>query len=84
MGIVGADNAEARQGGPEVGIAHALEADGLTARPDGRQEPSGRMGDEDEECARRRLLQRFQERICRAAVHVVSWIDDDDPPSVVM
>ena len=52
------------------------------ARADGRHEASRRRGDEQEHRARRRLLQRLQQRVGGVDVELVGLIDDDDAPAV--
>ena len=44
-------------------------------------EAPGRMADDQEQRARRRLLEHLQERIGGARIHVVGGIDDRDPPA---
>jgi uncharacterized protein (DUF779 family) len=41
------------------------------------------MGDDQEERARRRLLQQLQQRVGGGAVHVLGGIDDGDAPAAL-
>ena len=59
-----------------VVIVNRGKIDAPAARADGRKQPSGRRREEQEDCPRRRLFQRFQQGVGGVAVHVVGGVDD--------
>ena len=53
------------------------------ARTDGGQKPAGRMADQQQHGARRRLFQHLQQSVLGVAVHILRAIDDDDAPAAL-
>ena len=63
-------------------VAQRRQIEPAAARADGRQQPAGLGGDQQEQRARRRLLQRLQQRVGGVDVELVGLVDDDDAPRV--
>ncbi len=66
--------------GLHLGAGRGREAQGLTARPDGRREGRGAAGDQEEETVSWRLFQCFQQGVGRADRHAVCIVDQADFP----
>ena len=64
--------------GRDLGV-RGPEGQGAAAGPDGGQQPAGRMGDQQQDPARRRLLKSLQYRIGRIDIQIVGGIDDGHP-----
>jgi hypothetical protein len=62
-------------------IAQACHAQRAGARANGNGKPALGARDEKEQRPRRRLFERFQERVRRVLVQLVGAIDDDDAPA---
>src|SRR5439155_10759504 len=54
------------------------EAHDLAAAANRREKAIGLIGDEDEERALRRLLERLEQRVLRRWVHQIGFFDDED------
>ena len=57
------------------------ESQPLASRPHRRQQHVRPGRDQNERGSRRRLLQRFQQRVLRFGIHRIGVVDDDDAPA---
>ena len=78
----------ASHGGPRPSIVasisagrQAVEQQPAAARADGRQHPPRLVRDDEDQRARRRLLDHLQQRIGAGGIEFVGAIDDGDPPA---
>src|SRR5262245_62171617 len=62
-------------------IAQACHAQRASARANRHGKPALGVRDEKEQRPRRRLFERFQDRVCRVLVQLIGAIDEDDAPA---
>ena len=60
-----------------------LQGQAAAARADGRQQPPGRVADQQQQRLLRGLLQHLQQRVGGVAVERVGLVDDDDAPAAL-